>query len=121
MKMLFSLTAGGPEEAPKCVIEWLDRVLCAVRQAMNGAAPLTITVWPYRDGAATYLVCDVHAQGQTVHCYDMTIFVGGSIDLRHIDEPTVPDLADALHLASLVANELGAKVELGMRETISEA
>ena len=111
------LTSGGAEDAPETVIEWRDRAICAVRKAITGAGPLTVAIWPYRHCGATYLVCDVFAQDPTAAYYDMTICVSGPSDMTFTNEPMVPDMADALHLATLLANELGAKVRLGQRMT----
>lgn len=119
VKTLFTLTEGGPEDVPESVIEWLDRVVCDVRQALDDEGPLTVSIWPYRHGA-TYLVCDIFAEPQHA-LYDMTICVDGPTNLSFTKEPQVPDLADALHLVTLVANALGARVKLGLDCPISDS
>ncbi|WMD24036.1 hypothetical protein RAS12_30865 (plasmid) [Achromobacter seleniivolatilans] len=113
---LCELSPDGYHESSELALNWRDRTVLAVRDVMNGASPLMAGIWPYRLGHHSYLVCDFYVE-HTNRLFAITFCLGEEPNLTHLDEPTVPDFADALHLATMVINELGATARLGMRGT----
>lgn len=113
---LCELSPDGHHESSELALDWRDRTVSAVRNIMNGATPLIASIWPYRLGHYSYLVCDFYVE-HTNRKFAITFCLDDQPNLTHPDEPTVSDFADALHLATMVIDELGATAHLGMRGT----
>lgn len=103
-----TLPPSGHIETTPEVQRWVEEV--ASRLTSGDVAPFKARVWPYRKGAANMISCDVDGANNSGE--SITFHVGGKHDL-HAFEPTVPDAAEALHMIALLANRVGAIVQLG--------
>lgn len=86
-------------------------------RAKLGIGPVIVSLWAYRDGSTVGLACDFSAEDGTAdERYDITFTEGGTTDLSASKDGcdcVVYDLADALHMASLVIRGLDAKLYIG--------
>lgn len=93
---------------------WSKKVEAAIKARFAGAA--TATLWPYRIGKHEYLACDIRDdQGND---YSITFQIGHRSDFHfdpHSCEPSVPDMTEALHMASIVLGAVSACVTVGRR------
>lgn len=100
------------------VTAWVLRVASEIRSAIGTGQPVC-AAWPYRDGGGEYLVAGFWVEGNAdpKHCYDVGMAVGGLAEYRfHLDEPSMPDFTEALHCLALLVREVGAKIELCVRD-----
>lgn len=103
-----TLPASGPIDTLPEVVRWVDAM--AARLSAGDVAPYKARVWPYRRGAGSFISCDIdggRSSGESI-----TFKVGGRHDFDDF-EPTVPDAAEALHMIGLLAQRVGAEVQLG--------
>ena len=114
MKAISRLDPSGFTETHVSVLEWADSAVLNARHALNGAEPMA-TLWAYRQGNCEHLCCDVF-NTDTQAVYGITFVVDGANDLSYTDEPHVPDMADALHMAGMVPDASQARLTIGRRK-----
>lgn len=95
---------------------WAHQVTIYARERLGPGAVIA-SLWPYRDGSTVGLACDFSTDVGTADArYDITFTEGGKTDLsasRTSSDCVVYDLADAIHMASLVVRGLDAKLYIG--------
>ncbi|MGU7843952.1 hypothetical protein ACV22V_31380 [Burkholderia sp. AW33-5] len=113
MEPICRLPASGFTETPESVLVWADQVVSIARSNLTGVEPL-VGLWAYRHGGFECLAADISDENDTSMGHSLTFLVGGDMDLD-IHEPSVPDMADALHLIGIVIEALQARVVVGLR------
>ncbi|HGP2725773.1 TPA: hypothetical protein ACLGO4_004587 [Salmonella enterica] len=78
-------------------------------------APLQAHVWSYRYEGCSMLSCDLNIEGDVTKIMPITVSASGELETSIIDEPQVYDMAEALHLVSMITTALNAKVIVGRR------
>lgn len=70
-------------------------------------------VWAYRydNGLTKYISFDLHNE-ESKKRYSFNFMVGGEHTF-HLEEPTVPDCVEALHMIGMLTTALGIKAEIG--------
>lgn len=82
-----------------------------IRQQSNGQA-LQARVWPYRHDDAQMISFDFTIKG-TNQIIPVCVSALGEQCAEPVDEPTVYDMAEALHLIGMVTRALDAEVTIG--------
>lgn len=88
-----------------------NKIVNYVRSRANGQT-LTAHVWPYRYDGDHMLSCDFHSTDSDL-IIPLYITALREQSDTPIDEPTVYDLPEALHLAGLVTRALNVEVKIG--------
>jgi hypothetical protein len=102
------LTADGNSRTPAELVEWAEAFVSLARGHL-GEGPVIGGLWAYRNGGE--YICADFRNAATGAYFDMTILVDGNPERRfHLDEPSVPDAAEALHRIGLVAAGLNASI-----------
>lgn len=105
------LPASGFTNTLNEVYDWAKMVVASARSRLSGSQ-LRVAVWAYREQGYEWLAVDFFDEAD--NDYLMTFLIGDEHDF-HADEPRVPDMTEALHMAGIVIEALGAKIELGRR------
>lgn len=105
----FANGAREDQRTPPEVAGWIERQVELVKKVVVGSE-LTATIWGYRLGEAQFLACYVGDEYR--NGYPVTLNTGDEHDFLDYD-PTVPDMVEAMHVASLLARRLGCHVRLG--------
>lgn len=104
----------GVTKTHPAVQAWAEQVTNNLKAKLSG--PVTATLWPYRIGKHEYLACDIgDAQGND---YSITFNVGLPLDCHfdpHSCDPATPDMAEAMHMASIVLQSMDAVVTVGRK------
>ncbi|MCX8959095.1 hypothetical protein EHW65_18215 [Erwinia psidii] len=79
-----------------------------------GDRQVRASVWAFRHDGCTMLSCDLFCDDDDSLNMPVTVTAEGEANFSVLDEPTVYDLTEALHLAGLIIRALGAKVVLGL-------
>ncbi|ELI9034861.1 TPA: hypothetical protein SMO99_002949 [Proteus mirabilis] len=87
------------------------KIVAYVREQAKGQA-LTAHVWPYRHDDSHMLSCDFHSKDSDL-IIPLCITAGREQCGDPIDEPTVYDLPEALHLAGIIIRGVKAEIEIG--------
>lgn len=87
------------------------KIVAYVREQAKGQA-LTAHVWPYRHDDSHMLSCDFHSKESDL-VIPLCITAGQEQCGDPIDEPTVYDLPEALHLAGIIIRAVKADIEIG--------
>ncbi|EPL6275308.1 hypothetical protein N6147_001955 [Proteus mirabilis] len=87
------------------------KIVAYVREQAKGQA-LTAHVWPYRHDNSHMLSCDFHSKDSNL-IIPLCITAGQEQCSDPIDEPTVYDLPEALHLAGIIIRGVKADIEIG--------
>lgn len=122
------LPSCGKRWTPTEIAEWAaDFVALARSRIGEGAVTGNIMGYRYPDGptGAEYLVAGFWNQGnrrEDPNAYvDLAFLIDGPEQHRfHLDEPSVPDAAEAIHRIGLVAAALGAHMTIGMMHSQEE-
>ncbi|MBN3744817.1 hypothetical protein G3N96_05120 [Burkholderia sp. Se-20373] len=115
MEPLCRLPASGLTDTPASVLVWADKVVLAAKRKLNGFEP-RIRVWAYRHNGADYLAADISDEHESSAGHPITFVIGDDLEPSlNLEEPSVPDMADALHLVGIVAAGLKAGVTIGCR------
>ena len=98
---------------PTAIFNWATAVVRGARDIL-GSDGLSVSVWPYRKGLQQFLCCDI-SNALSNDIYDLTFVISGqhNFDLYN---PSVPDMAEALHMAGIVIEGLNATARIGSRE-----
>lgn len=101
------------QRTPPSIGTWISNQCQLVRRELEGQH-LSAVIWGYRVGSAQYLACDFRDENGSA--YSLTFLTGGNHDFAEFD-PMVPDMAEALHIASQLTGRLGCAVRLGCEST----
>lgn len=110
-RLVCALDASGCTDTPPDVLKWAREVGAVVKQKLS--APRTVYLWTYRRYGYEMLMCDFYDEHDNHY---PLIFTSGFNHNFNLEEPAVPDLAEAVHMAGILVEALDAKVaEIGRR------
>lgn len=113
MKKVCRLPASGFTHTLNEVYDWANAVAKSAKAAMHHQ-PVKVSIWAYREQNAEWLSVDFYTDDQSDGDYIMTFLIGEphSFDLQ---QPTAPDMTEALHMAGILCDALDAHISLGRR------
>src|SRR5690554_4619522 len=112
------LPASGFTHTHAAAHAWVGRVVRAARQEL-GDAVVTAGVSAYREQGREHLSCDLHSLSSD-KWFPITLCAEGEHEFLDVKgggaEADVYDMAEALHLAGLIATALDAHVSIGRHQ-----
>ena len=116
VEAISNLPASGFTNTNKELHEWAGNLVRYAKEIF-GAQPINAEVWSYREKDGMMLSCDLSNSDKslslpiiidTVSEYYFPEIKGG------VAEADVPDMVEAIHLAGIITQALGAKVKVGL-------
>lgn len=99
------------------VHEWVQIEAAQIIAKLTGERKAKI--WPYRIDSREYLACDFTDDKRNGHTIS---FNTGGAYLFNESDPTVPDMAEAMHIAGLLVRAVGnIPVTLGWNHPVAHA
>ncbi|WP_146098034.1 hypothetical protein [Xanthomonas arboricola] len=121
------LDACSPPVTPPEVVEWSEQVAGSIKSYLShdntSVDPQDIfldspscCIWAYRHCGTEYICADFCSKGtDSSRAYTMNFRVTAGLGRDFsLDEPSVPDAAEALHCISLIVNKLGSSITMDM-------
>lgn len=103
------ITASGFTTTTDAVYDWIKQTVGSIT-AQLGSENLICRLWAYREQGHEMVSLDVFNDKDDLYCITFTL--GFSHDY-YLEEPSVPDCVEAMHMAGAVISALNIKTTIG--------